>query len=267
MARNPCKGSCAALYPAMKRMLSITRLAAALCVGTFPLAHAADLQAYTEDWAPYNHLENGQVRGISSDALRAACALAQLSCAIELVPWARAYKSASMEPNTLVYTTARKPSREAEFLWVGPILPRATWVYLRNDPAVHATSATELAHLRVGVVRGEAAQQDLLGAGVPESALQAHATNADVFRLLRAGSLDAMVETEVGMQWTLRTLGLPSSTVRQAFKLSDEGAYYYALNRKTDPALVQRLQAAFEQLRASGQLQKIVRDYTQAVRP
>ncbi|MGQ0708287.1 MAG: substrate-binding periplasmic protein [Rhodoferax sp.] len=251
----------------MKRLFPITRLAAALCASACHLAPAADLVAYTEDWPPYNHIDNGQVRGIASDALRAACALAQLHCQLELVPWARAYKSASMEPNTLVYTTARKPSREAEFLWVGPILPRATWVYLRNDPGVHAANAAELAPLRVGVVRGEAAQQDLLAAGVPESALQAHASNADVFRLLRAGTLDAMVETEVGMQWTLRTLGLPAGAVRQAFKLSEEGAYYYALNRKTDPLVVQKLQAAFEQVRASGQLQKIVRDYTQAVRP
>lgn len=228
---------------------------------------SADLSAYTEDWPPYNFQDNGRVRGIATDLLREACAQAHLQCSIELVPWARAYKTASMEPNTLVYTTARKPSREEEFLWVGPILPRTTWVYLRNARSVRAQTVAELGRLRVGVVRDEASRQDLLAQGLPERALVEHATNADLLKLLRAGAIDAMVDTEVGMQWSLRAQHLPAHTVRAAFKLSDEGAYYYALNRQTAPERVHALQAAVDQLRANGQLQKIVAGYGAQARP
>ena len=104
-----------------------------LALGASWHAHAADLVAYTEEWAPYNFSANGSVQGISTDILRAACQSEKLDCDIQMVPWARAYKIASSTPNTLVFTTARKPSRESEFLWVGPILPRTTWVFGRAN--------------------------------------------------------------------------------------------------------------------------------------
>lgn len=224
-------------------------------------AQASDLNAYTEEWAPYNYEENGQVRGISTDILRAACSTAKLDCSIAIVPWARAYKSASTEPNALAYTTARKPSREHEFVWVGPILPRSTWVYTREDGTAPPASAADLTKLRIGIVRGEASEQDLLAAGVPASALIAQPSNVDVLRMMLAGGVDAMVDTEVAMQWSLKKLGLSAHSVHQSFKLTDEGGYYYALNPGTPPKTVEKLQTALDKLRASGQIQRITRRY------
>lgn len=242
--------------PAVFRQLSVS-----VGLGLALNAHASDLNAYTEDWAPYNYEENGQVRGISTDILRAACSAAKLDCSIALVPWARAYKNASTEPKALAYTTARKPSREHEFAWVGPILPRSTWVYTREDGTAPPANAADLAKLRIGIVRGEAAEQDLLAAGVPAAALVAQPSNVDVLRMLLAGAVDAMVDTEIGMQWNLKNQGLTARSVQQAFKLTDEGAYYFAIHPGTPAQTVDKLQAAVDKLRASGQIQRITRRY------
>jgi len=242
------------LAPSLRRMSLLVGMGLALAS-----AQASDLSAYTEDWAPYNFEENGQVRGISTDILRAACTTAKLDCSIALVPWARAYKAASTEPKALAYTTARKPSREHEFVWVGPILPRSTWVYTREDGTAPPASTTDLAKLRIGIVRGEAAENDLLTAGVPATALVAQPTNADVLRLLLSGGVDAMVDTEVAMQWKLKSQGLAARTVHQAFKLTDEGSYYYAINPATPPQTVKKLQDAVDKLRANGQIARITR--------
>ena len=222
---------------------------------------AADLEAYTEDWAPYNFEENGEIKGISTDILRAACTKAKLECSIAMVPWARAYKTAQTQFQALAYTTARKPDRENEFQWVGPILPRTTWVYQAASAKAPIREIADLAKLRIGVVRGEAAKKDLLAAGVPESALVEQATNADVLRMLRTGGVDAMVDTEVGMRWSLKSAGRASSVVRQTIKLTDEGGYYFALNLATPPATVKKLQDAVDALRSSGQINAIARRY------
>lgn len=232
-------------------------LAWSLCTG----ASAADLEAYTEDWAPYNFAENGEVKGISTDILRAACSKAKLECTISLVPWARAYKTAQTQFQTLAYTTARKPDRENEFLWVGPILPRTTWLYQASTARKPIRRLGDLANLRIGVVRGEAAENDLLAAGVPPSALVEQATNADVLRMLRAGAIDAMVDTEVGMRWSLKTTGWANSSVRQTIKLTDEGGYYFAVNPATPSTTVRKLQDAVDDLRSKGQIAKITRRY------
>ncbi len=222
---------------------------------------AQNLSAYTEQWPPYNFEENGDVKGIATDMLRAVCAQARVNCTVQLVPWARAYKIVRYSENTILYTTARKASREKEFLWVGPILPRSTWVYTRtgNDKALAA--GRDFTHLRFGIVRDEAAQQDLLNAGVPAGALQEDNSNANVLRLLLGNAVDAMVDTEVSMAWNLKTAGLPATTVTKFAKLSEDGAYYFALNLKTNPDTVARLQTALEKLQRQGTVEAIIRRY------
>jgi polar amino acid transport system substrate-binding protein len=227
-----------------------------------PVSMAVDLTAYTEDWPPYNYEEGKEVRGIATDILRAACTSADLSCDIQLVPWARAYKVTQESPNTLVYTTARKPSRESEFIWVGPILPRTTWVYGRTGGDVSVSKIGDLAAVRVGIVRGEASHQDLRDAGVPERAFRLESSNAKVLRLLNHRIVDVMVDTEIGMAWNLQGAGLAADTVKRLFKMSDEGGYYFALNPQSEPKVAQRLQQAVDKLRRDGKIRAIVRQYS-----
>ena len=224
-------------------------------------AQAQTLMAYTEQWPPYNFEENGEVKGIATDMLRAACAQAKLNCSTHLVPWARAYKIVRYTENTILYTTARKASREKDFQWVGPILPRSTWIYTRTANDKVAAVGRDITQLRFGIVRDEASQQDLLNAGVPASALQEDNSNATVLRLLLTNAVDAMVDTEVAMAWNLRTAGLPASTVTKLAKLSEDGAYYFALNLKTNPDTVARLQVALDKLQRQGKLETIIHRY------
>ena len=241
------------------RLLAGLLTLAMLCPQT---SRATELTAYAEEWPPYNFSEGNEISGISSDVLRAMCQEAKIRCTFKLVPWARAYKTAQEMPNTLVYTTARKPSREQDFLWVGPILPRTTWVYARSGLERHIEAIKDLSTYRVGVVREEAALQDLLDAGVAESALSVHPSNHDVMRMLAKSGVDAMVDTEVGMAWNLRNAGLGSKAVVRLFKLSDGGAYYFALNPHSDKDLAQRLQAALDKLRRTGKVDAIVQKYS-----
>lgn len=222
------------------------------------------LVAYTEQWPPYNFAESGKVQGIATDVLRAACELAELRCSFQVVPWARGYKVVRNTANTVLYTTARKPNREDHFLWVGPLLPRTTWVYARNIPGAPPREAKELAQLRIGVVREEAALQDLQAAGVPASALVEESSNDAVFRMLMGDLVHAMVDTEVGMAWNLRSVGRPAGSVTKLLKLSEDGGYYFALNRQSNPLMVRKLQQAVDKLRAEGRLDAIVRNYEPA---
>ncbi len=236
-------------------------LGALFGLGVLGYASATQLTAYTEEWPPYNYAEGREVKGISTDILQAACEIAKLQCTFQVVPWARAYKTASHVPNTVVYTTARKPSREKEFLWVGPILPRTTWVYGNTAQTQSVRDFKDLAKIRIGVVREEAAQQDLEAVGVPPSAFTVQSSNADVLRTLINGSVDAMVDTEIGMAWSLRTAGIAPTTVTKLMKLSDDGAYYFALNLNSDAGMVKDLQAALDKLRSDGKIDAIQRQY------
>jgi hypothetical protein len=62
------------------------------CLSTPILAadRIVDLNAYTEEWPPYNFMLGTEIKGISTDLLLAAYQLAQLRCNLHMVPWARA---------------------------------------------------------------------------------------------------------------------------------------------------------------------------------
>ena len=245
---------------AMVTMMKLAAVAALAMLGSLR-AQAVEVSAYTEEWPPYNYEHEGKVKGIATDILRATCVKAEVACEFALVPWARAYHMAQTRPGAVVYSTARKAAREAEFLWVGPILPRTTWIYGRPGLEKTVRTLSDLTTLRIGIVRGEASQQDLAAAGVPESALRLESTNDKVLRLLTTNLVDAMVDTEVGMAWNLRSAGLGAASVSRLLKLTDEGAYYYAFNLKTDPELIKKLQTALDKLRRDGHLDAIKREY------
>jgi polar amino acid transport system substrate-binding protein len=252
----------------MDTLRCITAVLGAVSVSC-AVAHArgdgdGDLVAYTEQWPPYNYEEHGKVRGVATDVLRAACTQAQLRCSFRVVPWARALKVVRSTPNTVLYTTARRPDRENQFVWVGPLLPRTTWVYTRSDSGSAPKNADELSQLRIGVVREEAAQQDLLAAGVPTQSLVEASDNDAVFRMLMTDMVHAMVDTEIGMAWNLRMTGRPMNTVSKLRKLSDSGDYYFALNLQSNPVVVRKLQQAIDKLRSEARIDAIVRTYQPA---
>ena len=180
---------------------------------------------------------------------------------IRLVPWARAMAHVRREPNSLIYSTARRPDREKQFIWVGPLAPRVTWLWGRAGAEHLPREARDLPLYRFGVVRGEAAVQDLQAHGVPPSSLAQDASNAAVLKMLLSGWVDVVVDTELGMAWNLRLNQQPGTEVQRLFKLSDEGGFYYALNPDSDPARVHSLQAAFDKLRRSGQVDALMRPY------
>ena len=241
-------------------VLSLLGVTGLLCHAR-PTSPSAILTAYTEEWPPYNFTEHDAVRGIATDALLAACALAHIQCTVHVVPWARGYHVVQNTPNTVLYTTARKADREDAFIWVGPLLPRTTWVYARQAPNPPVRDIPSLAGWRIGIVRDEASYQDLLAAGLPTRALVEDSSNRLILRMMMSGIVQAMVNTEIGMAWDLRKLGLPPNSVAKVIKLSEEGAYYFALNLHTDPALVRQLQEALDTLRNEGRIEAIRQQY------
>lgn len=223
---------------------------------------AQTIKAYTEEWPPYNFLQDGEVTGITTEILRATCANAKIQCEFQLVPWTRAYKTVQETPNTLIYTIARVPSREQQFIWIGPVLPRTTWIYVRKEVADKVHQIKDLAKFRIGLIRAEASVSELIQAGVPESAIRIFNSNTDVMRTAKIGHLDVLINTEIGMAMNQKNFDLPADSFVRLMKLYDGGALYFGLHLHSDPELVERLQASLDKLKREAKIQAIVHQYT-----
>lgn len=118
------------------------------------------LEYYSENLPPYNYLEAGVVRGRSMELLRRAWArLGVPEKDINILPWARAMDSAMTDPQGVLFSTARLPSREDMFKWACPFPSEPLVMVGRQDSIPAAELCLDGYPVRVGVVRGGAAYE------------------------------------------------------------------------------------------------------------
>ncbi len=225
---------------------------------------AREIKAYTEEWPPYNFIKDNQLVGVSTDVLKAVCKDVQLQCNMQLVPWTRAYKTVLETPDSIIYTISRIPVREKQFVWVGPILPRSMWIYARAEVASKIHSLKDIANFRIGAIREEASLSELLEAGVPSSSIQIFNTNTDEMHMLKAGKIDIVANTEIGMQQNQKTFGISAGSMKRMMKLNDGAALYFGMNLNSDKNLVAKLQASVDKMKREGKIDAIVQQYTKA---
>ncbi|GLR14187.1 hypothetical protein GCM10007907_29770 [Chitinimonas prasina] len=228
------------------------------------MACAEPVRAYTEDFPPFNTLnEHGQPSGYAVELLVLLMKEAQQEYRLELVPWARALSNARQQPGSLIFTIARTPEREPHFHWIGPIAARSTAMMRLRDGHARASSLQEAKAYKVGVINGDAGMELLLSQGFVRGVnLIPLDKRNDLVRLLQLGSLDFIVASPTLIQYVASRAGLrPDQLEISLTLLRQPEGFYFALNKQSDPALLQRLQAAFERLQAREAVDQLKRKH------
>jgi polar amino acid transport system substrate-binding protein len=117
-----------------------------LCLLSGGLARAESYQVVTEEWAPYNYEENGQLTGMSTAIVRAIMKLTGDDFAIAMLPSMRATYALQNRPRTIMYSMFRTPEREPLYKWVGPIAQESIHPYQLASTAQPIISLEQLMH-------------------------------------------------------------------------------------------------------------------------
>ncbi|MBI2381254.1 MAG: transporter substrate-binding domain-containing protein [Gammaproteobacteria bacterium] len=241
----------------LMRMLAAGLLG--LWAGLTSLAPAVELRALTESLPPFNYQEEGRITGYATELLREMLAEAGHSARFELMPWPRAYQQALSLPDVVLYSTVRNAEREKLFQWIGPIAERRMYVYkLRERQDIQVKTLADIVPYRIGLVRGMASSQLLLNA-MENQKLRADFTHLQElnFRKLIAGRLDLVVAMDYGMSSMAKAQRIDPAAIEPVLLLDQLHPLYFALSRDTDPAVVRKLSAAFERLKASGRMDRL----------
>lgn len=235
-------------------------------LGLFTTAKAwtADLVVLTEHFAPYNYNnEAGKLTGYSTELLNAVLKEAKITSTVSLMPWARAYQIASTQPNTLLYTTTRIPTREHIFEWVGPIGPRKMLLFkLAERKDIQITNSTDLKKYKVGIVRDTSAKTIVLERGLfsKDQIDDAPSTASNVKKLFYK-RIDLILGSSGGTYYELGKTNYQTNEIEPVFTFDDNLNFYFAVNKKSDPLLIEKLHRAFEKIRASGLIATLKRKY------
>lgn len=177
---------------------------------------------------------------------------------IGLYPWARAYEKALREPNVLIFPLDRTPAREHLFKWVGEIDRVITRFYkVRGREGISVNSLEDAKRYSVGVVRNDSKQVFLQQHGF--SRLVISANNRDNFQKLLNQQVQLIPMPESSARQISEAEGVAFSSLEEVYSLDDHPhRVYMAFSRGTADEIVTRAQEAFEQLRASGEVARIM---------
>lgn len=209
------------------------------------------LSYYTEQFPPCNYQENGTVKGIAVDLLSEITdkmGSKVQSDQVRLVPWTEAYQAALTGNNTVIFSTARLPSREQTFKWAGPIFTDLYVLFAKWDSNFTIRSASDLNAYQIGVINDSAATTQLKDAGVAESQLVRFTNASAIIEKLSSGDIDFWCYPQiVGRSLTEQITGNYYS-FKIAFQLNNYD-FYYAFSKDIPDSTVNAFQQSIDSLK------------------
>lgn len=225
----------------------------AMALSTATVAQAADVKFFTEDYAPYNYVENGELTGHGVDIINEALTRSGVSADMEVTKWSRAITLAEQDANTCVFTTARTPEREDRFNWAGPMYSEA--IYLIQKPGANGdvASVEQALTKKVGTQTGDfaVALLDRLGASDIDLAPDAEMT----LKKLGAGRVDYMVALE-----SAAAVAIEDGSFEIAMEIS-RNEFFLACSKTTDESVIARMDDAIDSILADGTQEALLAKY------
>jgi polar amino acid transport system substrate-binding protein len=234
---------------------------------------AKDLTYITEQYPPFNFVENGRLQGISIDLLEEVWETMEIDLnrsSIQLLPWTECYIRILNETDTVLFAMARSPQREKSFKWAGPIGPFRTVIFTKRDRNIEIASPEDLNSYKIGAIRDDNAIQMLLDKGVKRENLHLENTSGPIIEMLENGSLDAWAHGEIAGIWLIQQAGRNASDYVASYVLGETDAYY-AFSKDTPDYLVQSFQQAIDYIKTNKDMngvsdyEKIVSRYVPAM--
>jgi polar amino acid transport system substrate-binding protein len=253
-----------ALHAATTGRLAALALALALALTGPCIASDQKLSVVTEDWVPYNYSENGVLKGVSVDTVRAIAQALNAEVDIELLPSMRASALLNGRRRTMLITMLRTPEREDRYKWIGPLGDSSIYFYKRKGDPLTIATLQDASHVRAICSRqGGLVPSRLKAAGFNNIDLSAFDGKA-VYRMLIFGRCDlAISDTQLGVAHLLRQMGMAPDAVEQTQVKLISAPLYIASSKDVPDAEIARWQKALDQLKSSGAFKAILKKYTE----
>ncbi len=218
-----------------------------------------EIRYLTEDYAPSNFIDNGKLTGLAVELLRLMWArMGVEEQNIHVYPWPRGYSMVQTEPNVMLFAMTRSAEREGLFKWVGPIYGGNYTLYSVGAKPLAVRRLEDAKRLRVGVIRAEFTEKDLLARGFPPENLISMETVPQLTKMLFMGRIDLLYLYDGTLRAYLPKMNATEADFYPSFVVS-ENRLYYAFNKSVDDALIARFQAALNSL--DSQRREIARRY------
>jgi len=231
-----------------KRLLCIYANQRALCKR--PSASSFHPPSFT----PFSYLDDDRLNGFSIDIIQAMMEYTQPT--LKCLPFNRAFQLLKSQPNTALFVIAKRPEREVNMKWVGPIISSGVYFYQKRNYGLSLADLEDLKRVRnVGVVLGNDDSTYLDSQGLINLSTDKYQLQS--FKKLNYGRVGVAPMSELVMPFLAKAADIDINSIeRTPIKLYDSTLYIAFSNDTTDEAVALWLQI-FDELTSSGMYQTI----------
>ena len=217
-----------------------------------------DLILVTNEFPPYTIIKDGEFSGIAVDIVKKLTSSAGYSCEITMLPWKRALKE-SQSRNVLLFPYTRRPYRETQFKWIGPIMKDIFVFAVNSYDNRRFNTIEDFRSLEIGVVQGTPTAYRLkeLGFEKIQFVLQ---EKQNAFKLIYGNRIDAWYVPELILNQTLKSKGIKFEKMKIAYK-DTEVEMYIAASLSVPDEIVTLWQKNFDDMKKHGHYREILEKY------
>ena len=232
------------------------------------LAHSVQLIVGTAHEPPLNYTDaankhdasGADVKGFSPDVVREILARTGHQAEVRITSWERSYAALQTEPNAVLFTMARTPSRENQFHWVGPLVHSNAVLFVKRGSGISVKSLYEARKLpSIAVIKGDSKEEFLKGKDFHN--LDYSPDWAIAFRKLLEGKVTALVMTDMDLPTTASDAGLNPADFEPVYELF-VNRLYIGMSKRTDQAVVRSWQEALDAMKRDGSFKRLAEQWS-----
>lgn len=228
----------------------------------FNFAHSAELKVYIAEYPPFQVLsEKGDHGGFSVELFNEIVKLSDLNIEYIPVPWVRAQTLVAEQENSLLFTMAKTPEREALYNWVATIYVVNEGVFsLKSRTDININTLDDVHRYSIALPRGDVSVKTLdifpnytKGVYIVEHQEQC-------MKMLNLGRVDLNYNNDVGFFNAAQMLGFKREQFTQIFTTGQTEMGIVA-NNHSDPEDLRKIRQALLILKENGIYNKIQRKW------
>jgi polar amino acid transport system substrate-binding protein len=217
------------------------------------------LQFITEDYKPFNYLENSALKGLAPDMLKEICEQLNIPFQVSILPWDEAYTLAQQTDNAVLFSTDMNSVRKDLFKWAGPIVS-SDWLFYALPKSLITLNTLDDAKKveRIGVLSDYSIEQYLTEKGFTNLVVCSDIT--DAFDKLLKEEIDLVPSDRFTAEAALNNLDKTIYSVSEKMVIKTEMTYV-AFNKNVPDDVVADFQLEIDRLKGNGVMKTLYQTY------
>ncbi|OMH33902.1 ABC transporter substrate-binding protein [Motiliproteus sp. MSK22-1] len=222
-------------------------------------AHADPLKLVALQYPPYVYAEEGEIKGIATQMIRAIFDELEVEIDIEVLPWARALRALKYKTADGVFTIFKTKERLAFLDYPNqPLIDQRISIYVRQDSSIEFSGDLEpLYPHRIALTRSvsygsvfDASRQNFVNSITVNDEISK-------FDLLAIGRTELLISNQDAAEYYIEKLGLVGKFRRLTPALESVPSYLALTRSPKHRALLERFEQVLNRFKSSGQLHQI----------